>query len=536
MGEILAPMPGTATLGDLVSGLGFELVRVVVAPRGLDIGIGDPIIYDSLTGTRLAAGDVVLAVGLDPSGSALLDLVREAASCSAAALIAKFGDDVPGAVHDEALACGVALLRATRDVEWGQLHALARMVTSTASARDETEPPLGDLFALANAIAARTGGPVTIEDGQSRVLAYSTGTETIDDFRRDTILGRRVPEEWVRRLQDDGAFRRIWLSESPVRISYSASEPAYRDRLVMAVRAGSEVVGSIWVQEGDRELDEVTEKTLVEVAPLAALHLVRHFAGDVERRQESELLGAVLTGRAPSGSIAALLTHRRGHVVSVLGVRAVGAEPAESAMYLSRVASVVSLYRRTERAPIASAVSGDTIYVAITAPEDRTDAVVKELLERARTSVRTPLAASSARSDDGLDGLVAARRDVDAVLRVCAATEGPPAVLHDVIGAVTLDRWRDVVRSRPELLHGRIDAVVADERSRSQYASTLRSYLDHLGDVSAAAAALGVHPNTFRYRLRRAVETAGLDLADPVERLVAHLQLHLLDAEHEESS
>ncbi len=316
-------MPGTATLGDLVSGLGFELVRVVVAPRGLDVGIGDPIIHDSLTGTRLAAGDVVLAVGLDPAGPAMLDLVREAASCSAAALIAKFDDEVPGPVQDEALACGVALLRATRDVEWGQLHALARMVTSTAGTRDETDPLLGDLFALANAIAARTGGPVTIEDGQSRVLAYSTGSETIDDFRRDTILGRRVPEEWIRRLQDDGAFRRIWLSDTPVRISYSASEPAYRDRLVMAVRAGSEVVGSIWVQEGDRPLDEVTERTLVEVAPLAALHLVRHFAGDVERRQESELLGAVLTGRAPTGSIATLLTHRRGHVVSVLGVRAI---------------------------------------------------------------------------------------------------------------------------------------------------------------------------------------------------------------------
>ncbi len=109
-------------------------------------------------------------------------------------------------------------------------------------------------------------------------------------------------------------------------------------------------------------------------------------------------------------------------------------------------------------------------------------------------------------------------------------------MLDDVIGAVTLDRWRDVVRGRPELLHGRIDAVVADERSRAQYASTLRSYLDHLGDVSAAAAALGVHPNTFRYRLRRAVETAGLDLADPVERLVAHLQLHLLDSGDGESA
>lgn len=529
MDDRLRPMSETATLGDLVNGLGFELVRVIAAPRGLDGGIGDPIIHDRLTGTRLAGGDVVLAVGLDPAGTELLTVMREAAASGAAAIIAKFDDDVPGAVVDEAESSGVAVLRASRDVEWGQLHALARMVTSTARTRDDSDPLLGDLFALANALATRTGGAVTIEDAQSRVLAYSTGTESIDDYRRDTILGRRVPEEWIRRLQNDGAFRRIWQSDVPVRISYAATDPAYRDRLVMAVRAGSEVVGSIWVQEGDRELDEGTEKMLVEVAPVAALHLVRHFAGDVERRQESELVGAVLAGRAPAASLSNLLTHRRGHVVSLLGLRAMAEDPADAAMHLARVASVVSLYRRTERAPIASTVAGHTMYVAITAPADRTDAVVKELLERARASVRSPLAAASARSDGDLEGLSDARREVDAVLRVHCRVEGPPVVLDEVLGAVVLDRWRDVARGRPDLLHGRIGALVGDDRSSRHYAATLRSYLDHLGDVSAAAADLGVHPNTFRYRLKRAVETAGLDLADPVERLVAHLQLHLLD-------
>lgn len=529
MDGILVPMSDGATLGDLVSGLGYELVRVVVAPRGLDVGVGDPIIHDRLTGTRLAAGDVVLAVGLDPASGEMAGVLREAAACNAAAVIAKFADDVPVALRDDAVAAGVALVRAARDVEWGQLHALARMVTSTASTHDDTDPLLGDLFGLANAIAARTGGPVTIEDAQSRVLAYSTGSEAIDDYRRDTILGRRVPEEWIRRLQQDGAFKRIWHSHAPVRISYAATEPSYRDRLVMPVRAGTEVVGTIWVQEGGQPLDDLTERTLMEVAPLAALHLVRHFAGDVERRQESAVLGAVLAGRAPAGALGDVLVHRRGHIVTVLALRALVAEPAEAAMHLARVSSVVALYRRTERAPIAATVTGDTMYVAISAPDDRTDAVVKELLERARTSVRAPLAAAVARAEGGLDGLAAARREADAVLKVRSSTEGRPAVLDDVLGAVTLDRWRDAARGRPELVRGRIDALVGSDRTREQYAATLRAYLDHLGDVTAASAHLGVHPNTFRYRLKRAVETAGLDLADPVERLVAHLQLHLLD-------
>ena len=59
----------------------------------------------------------------------------------------------------------------------------------------------------------------------------------------------------------------------------------------------------------------------------------------------------------------------------------------------------------------------------------------------------------------------------------------------------------------------------------------LRAYLDALGDIPTAAASLGVHRNTYRYRLRRLVALAGLDMADPVERLVLHLQLHLRSAD-----
>ena len=39
---------------------------------------------------------------------------------------------------------------------------------------------------------------------------------------------------------------------------------------------------------------------------------------------------------------------------------------------------------------------------------------------------------------------------------------------------------------------------------------------------------LFVHPNTFRYRLRRVAEVGEIDLADPDQRFVAMLQLRVL--------
>ncbi|MFD4835409.1 PucR family transcriptional regulator [Streptomyces uncialis] len=66
-----------------------------------------------------------------------------------------------------------------------------------------------------------------------------------------------------------------------------------------------------------------------------------------------------------------------------------------------------------------------------------------------------------------------------------------------------------------------------DAEHTSDLVATLGAYLDALGDIPAAAAGLHVHPNTFRYRLKRVVEISGLDLDDPQARLAVMLQMRI---------
>ncbi|MFJ6694897.1 PucR family transcriptional regulator [Streptomyces sp. NPDC091272] len=66
-----------------------------------------------------------------------------------------------------------------------------------------------------------------------------------------------------------------------------------------------------------------------------------------------------------------------------------------------------------------------------------------------------------------------------------------------------------------------------DAKHRSQLVETLNAWLDAFGDVPAAAASGRVHPNTFRYRIRRVAEVAGADLRDPSVRFALMLQLRL---------
>jgi hypothetical protein len=62
-----------------------------------------------------------------------------------------------------------------------------------------------------------------------------------------------------------------------------------------------------------------------------------------------------------------------------------------------------------------------------------------------------------------------------------------------------------------------------DAEHGTNLVETLRAWLGAFGDV--AAAAMFVHPNTFRYRLRRLTEVSGIDLADPEQRFAAMRQL-----------
>ena len=93
---------------------------------------------------------------------------------------------------------GVAVLSVPEEMTWTQLHALLdlssfAMVTGTAAGIAGV--PLGDLFALANAVAGLVGGAVTIEDPARRVLAYrrsATSRSTRHAAGRFSVVRSRI--------------------------------------------------------------------------------------------------------------------------------------------------------------------------------------------------------------------------------------------------------------------------------------------------------------------------------------------------------
>lgn len=519
----------TFTLGDLLSNV--TVIDVVCSPRGLDVAVRETVIYDPASPPAIDPGALVLGVGVDPATPAARDLVVRAADGGAAAVALKCGDVT--AAREGAQTAGIALLTLPAEMTWSQAHTLIRTAHVSAGVADDAGgAPLGDLFALANAFAAMVGGAVTIEDRHSRVLAYSSGADTIDEPRRQTILGRRVPDEWLERLETEGVFRRLWSGEV---VHYEGvPESGLQPRLALAVRAGDTILGSIWVAEGDRPLGPQATEALREAARIAALHLIRHrSAEDLDRNLRGDVLRTLLEGQGSVDAIAYRLGIAADSSCAVLAFEPASKDDVEGALDRERVLGLVTLYGEAYRQRSAAVHLGQTIYVLLPgadpAKAQRLLDVARDIVERSKDSLGIALRAGIGSVVPHLRDVPRSRREADQVLRALATDDS--AAVSDFEAArtrVALVELRDFAAERPHLRSVKLRRLLDhDAEHGTCYAETLRYFLDAFGDIPRAAKAANVHANTLRYRLRRLVEVAGINLDDPDERLLLALDLRI---------
>ena len=83
----------------------------------------------------------------------------------------------------------------------------------------------------------------------------------------------------------------------------------------------------------------------------------------------------------------------------------------------------------------------------------------------------------------------------------------------------------DLLRSLPEAPLRKLQEH--DARSNGELVRSLTAWCRAAFDVTAAAASLHVHPNTLRYRLKRATEICGMDLSRPRQLLALQLLLEV---------
>jgi DNA-binding PucR family transcriptional regulator len=516
------------TLRQLLTAVGEPLVELLVAPTGLDMPVTGLAIVDPDDGPDEHPGHLVLVIGA--RGRDALRTVRTVARRGAAAVAVKSGETGTAELRAAAEEAGVALLTVRPEVRWERLESLARAVLDEDGALDDDSP--GDLFSLAQTIGLLTGGIVSIEDTASRVLAYSrsdSDAAQVDELRRLSILGWQGPSDHLRLLREWGVFDRLRAGEDVVRVD-ERPELGIRRRLAVGIHAGQRSLGTIWVQEGAAPFSERAEDVLLGAARVAAGHLIRQRGHRVSgARWSHDLVTGLLDGRANAELVAAtfgLDVHASALVVA-FAVRAVGAEQELS---LAELAEVVSVHAAGYRRAALTAALGARVYAVLPdVPRDRAEpalvAMCAEVAERiaGRTGSRVQAGVGSA--VDGLVAVAGSRGEADRVLDAMDADRSV-AVFGDLRAEVLLHRTLELLDAHPDLQDPAVARLVDyDRKHGTELVGSVVAWLDALGDVRAAAAGLTVHPNTLRYRVRRAVAVGGLDLDDPRARLMHHLQL-----------
>ncbi len=499
--------PASATLASLCERAG-DLLEVVLAPHGLDVPVAGVCIHDPLDAA--GRGHVVLAPGAPAREQATDDLL----AAGAAAVVVRRRGPLSRWLLEAFDDAGVALLTTPPELPWGELHVLLLAALDAGGER----PVAGGLAGLADTTAALAGGPVTIEDLEGRLLAFSEGGQDIDAARAETVLGRCMPDRWLRELRRRGVIDRLVRSREAVRVDL----PGLAPRRAVAIRGAATTLGVIWLA-GDT-VSAAADDVLRDAALAAAAQLTRDRAGDdLERRLRAGALGMLLAGEgalAPMLRTLGLPPEGEFAVVAVLDAGAAGDRE------LQRHADLLRVHLRADRLAAAGDVLDGRVYALVALSAATAEATLRravaDFLQRSSSPLHAGLGEPTTHH-----GLADARRAADRCIEL-AGRRGELVAYDEVHGrALLADVARLVATGGAPSPALRALRAYDGERGTG-YVATLRAFLDVHGDAGRTAATLGIHVNTLRYRLRRLAEIARLDLDDPEARLAVALELHAL--------
>jgi purine catabolism regulator len=391
-------------------------------------------------------------------------------------------------------------------------HALVRAASREATLKD-----------LARILCPLIGRSVTFEDPGGKLLAHCSIDDRADAIRRETLERAQTPAAMLRALASSGLDRRLRGSEKPIRVP-AMPEIGLAARVACPIRLGAELVGVVWILEGDEPLSELDHRAAEYAALVAAIHIAH--------QRELASLEATL-GYA---SVLSLLESESDPTPAAQErVRLLGFDPDRA----YRVAIVLL----PEEMPLGREGFLRRDRVAQRAREILKDCGAEQLVSVALN--RVPLLLPEKLT---LEAVLAAFRDDSLSIVAGRAYLGVAGARRSYREAVSLIRHRnrkpacsfdDVLV--PRVISGDAEArrtfmndllvPLLSQRGGNALAGAVLGLARSGFRMGEAARTLGIHQNTLRYRLNRAAEVLDLQFDEPEVRFALQLAARLLEFE-----
>ena len=395
-------------------------------------------------------------------------------------------------------------------------HALMRAASREATLDD-----------LARILCPLIGRSVTFEDPSGKLLAFCSIDDRADEIRRATLDTKQTPQTLMREIESSGLARRLRASEIPIRV------PANRElgmsaRVACPIRLGTELVGVVWIIEGDEPLSELDHRAAEYAALVAAIRIAH----------QREL-----------ASLEASLGH-----ASVLSL--LESEPDQTASEEERVRLLGFDPETDYRAAI------------VVLPEElpldrdgylRRDRIAQRVREALRANGGEQLVSVSANRvpfllPEGIEigAIVRSFGDNNLSVVVGRSHRGVSGARKSYREALSLVRYRNramvcefddvmvprVISGDDEARRTFVDDLLGPLRAQRAGGALVAAVLELARSgfrMRETATALGIHPNTLRYRLARAGEILKMRFDDPEVRFQLQLVARLLDIDDSQS-
>jgi len=376
---------------------------------------------------------------------------------------------------------------------------------------------LGD---LARTLAQLLERSVTIEDPEGKLLAHHAKGADEDAVRLQTLADARTPAAVHEALAARGILDEVRASQGSVRVP-AMPEIDLSPRVVCPIRLGVELVGLVWIIEGEGKLSELDVRAAEHAALVAAVQIAH----------QREL--AVTEARLGYASFLSLLEAEGDDPQAIERARLLGFDPdgrhrvgicvigeplpltREGFLHRERVAAQLAGALRTSGSqPL---VTASLNHVTFLAPanldaerlrrelDDESVVIVLGGLHTGASGARLSYREAQSLTSHAQGSQV--RRFEDALVpRVLMGDGGAKeAFLEHLLGGLRSRRGG----------HALEEVLLALARQGFNLKTT--------------AERLGVHLNTLRYRLAKALEALHLDLDDPETRFQLQLAARILD-------
>jgi DNA-binding PucR family transcriptional regulator len=401
---------------------------------------------------------------------------------------------------------------------------------------DPFKYPFDRLEDIADRISEVLQCPITIEDVNHRLLAYSMHDDCTDPARISTIISRRVPEKVINSLWKDGTIPTLLKTEEPVRVKQH-DDIGLGNRVAISIWKNKEVLGFIWALEIHKTLSDEDLDLLKKAAKAVRNILLKLQVRKTKKEERSqEFFWKLLTGHVTSqeeiiDSFHELsLTPPSQYSIIILKFDEEVTETMEK--------QLTYLLQTTQQVQVLLYTLDFNELIIMVSPKHDTEQPMKDLkhfLNNFCIQLKDRYNIHHIKPSIGglYFNILQVEKSYKEAQSVLSMKEKFPEETRDIYTYAELGiyQYLDLLiekRQQDGLTNYSLKKLKEyDLAHHTNLVETLETYIEKDSNINEAAKALNIHINTLNYRLKRIAQIAEIDLKNPNEKITIYLDMKI---------